>query len=149
MAYDLLSWAQRWNIPADALTELAFLPEPATIPDNETAAIQQIRLDAARDGVTLFRNNSGVMINPNGRPVRFGLGNESKAFNAEVKSSDLIGLQPGTGRFIAVEAKRVGWKWKGTPREKAQLRFGDHVVSRGGLFCFATSWAEVRLKLGI
>lgn len=135
-------WCRRWNIPAPAIEELASIPDIA-VPAAETTIVQRIRLDASKAGLALWRNNSGVMVNPNGRPVRFGLGNESAAFNRIMKSSDLIGIQPG-GRFVAIEVKKPGWTWRGTEREIAQANFINHVRKLGGFACFATSWADVR-----
>lgn len=151
----LTEWCQKWGIPAQALTELQAVPLPADdVPGGETAAVARIRLDASADGVTLWRNNSGVMLQPasargmTGRPVRFGLGNESSAFNRIMKSSDLIGIAPG-GRFVAIEVKREGWTYKGTEREVAQQNFLLHVIKQGGSACFASSWVEAKLKMGM
>ena len=134
-------WCRKWNIPAPAIEELASIPDLA-VPAGETTTVQRIRLDASAAGLTLWRNNSGVMVNPTGRPVRFGLGNESAAFNRIMKSSDLIGIQPG-GRFVAIEVKKPGWAWKGTEREVAQANFIHHVRKLGGFAGFATSWTDV------
>lgn len=152
----LVEWCRKWGIPAQALTELQAVPLPADdVPCGETAAVARIRLDASADGVTLWRNNSGVMLQPassrgmTGRPVRFGLGNESSAFNRIMKSSDLIGIWAPTGCFIAIEVKREGWRYTGTEREVAQQNFILHVVKQGGRACFASSWAEAKLKMGM
>ncbi len=82
--------------------------------------------------IRLLRNNSGVTFNPNGQPVRFGLGNTSKKLNRVFKSSDLIGFDP-FGFFIAVECKEPGWKYTGTERETAQLNFLNCAINNG---CF-------------
>lgn len=137
----LEEWCKRWGVPPAALAELSTLPDIA-VDASETSTVQRIRLDASAAGVTLWRNNSGVMINPNGRPVRFGLGNESPAFNRVMKSSDLIGITPA-GRFVAIEVKKPGWKWRGTEREVAQANFLNHVNKCGGFGAFATQWGDV------
>lgn len=139
-------WCARWGVPPVALTELAQVVDlPAQpVSTTEIAGVRQIRLDASRAGVTLFRNNSGVMPGPaGGRPVRFGLGNDSPTFNKVCKSSDLIGIQHGTGRFVAVEVKRDGWRYRGTEREQGQLNFILQVRRYGGLAGFGTRWDDV------
>lgn len=141
------AWCARWGVPPVALAELAAVVDlPAAATDGtETSAVRQIRLDASHAGVTLFRNNSGVMTpTGGGRPVRFGLGNESPTFNRVCKSSDLIGLT-GQGQFVAVEVKRPGWRYRGTEREQGQLNFITQVRARGGIACFATCWGDVGL----
>lgn len=75
-------------------------------------------------------------------PVRFGLGNDSAKINRARKTADLIGYTC-TGRFIAVEVKRPGWRYTGKGREPAQLAFLEHVLRFGGIGCFATSWDDV------
>jgi hypothetical protein len=107
-----------------------------------------IRLAASKQGHVLWRNNSGVLRDERGVPVRFGLCNDSKQLNASVKSSDLIGIKQvlvtedmvGTviGVFWAVECKRSGWKYAGTEREVAQLRFIETVRGMGGQAQFST-----------
>lgn len=142
-------WCRRWNVPPAAVTELANLQPDVGPGETESTTLQRIRLDASAAGVTLWRNNSGVMFPRDGsRPVRYGLGNESAAFNRVMKSSDLVGIGPG-GRFAAVEVKRPGWVWKGSERELAQHNFHICVRERGGLACFATSWADVRKGFGL
>jgi len=116
----------------------------------------RIRLEAPKEGVVLFRNNSGVFKEPgSGRPVRFGLGNESKKMNEKFKSSDLIGITSVVvtpemvgqtiGVFTAVEAKREGWTFSlNDVRAVAQRAFIDFVLSKGGYAGFANSVATFR-----
>ena len=117
--------------------------------DSETLIQQRVRIEASKRGWRLFRNNSGVAINPDtGRHIRYGLANESKQQNAEIKSSDLIGIRPvvitqdmvGTtiGQFVSLEVKREGWHYTGTPREVAQKRWIDMVRSLGGVAGFVS-----------
>lgn len=114
-----------------------------------------IRLEAPKIGVVLFRNNSGVLKDETGRPVRYGLGNESKVHNIKFKSSDLIGITPvyitpdmvgqKLGVFTAVEVKKEHWHL--TPsdsRAQAQKAFIDFVVANGGYGGFANSVATFR-----
>ncbi len=90
---------------------------------------------AARMGIQLMRNNSGVGVNPNGQPVRFGLGNISKKFNEVFKTPDLVGLDPH-GFFIGVECKEPDWRYTGTKREIAQLNALNKFNEKGGLGLF-------------
>lgn len=106
---------------------------------SESIVQQEILLAAAKHGIRLMRNNVGSLQDKEGRFVRYGLLNESKAMNERIKSSDLISLIPPTGQFIAIECKHEGWKYTGTPREVAQLAFIDWVKSMGGLASFCQS----------
>jgi len=115
---------------------------------SEAAALQQIRLEASRRGLYLWRNNSGALYDKDGRLVRYGLGNESSKLNKEIKSSDLIGLFPyiirpqdvgrTVGIFTAIEVKAPGWRAPSNPREEAQARFIALVEKLGGFGQFAT-----------
>lgn len=121
---------------------------------SETDAMQTIRLEAARRGVLLMRNNSGATFDQTGRMIRFGLGNDSDKVNKVIKSSDLIGIRPTlvtpemvgqtVGVFVAVEVKAPGWKFRpGDERAVAQKNFGDMVLRHGGMFTFATCPEDV------
>lgn len=126
----------------------------------EAAAASYIRLDAAQQGIELFRNNVGVLPNQNGTPVRYGLCNESAAMNREIKSSDYIGIQPvyitpemvGTivGVAIAIETKDTDWTFPEPSNKKeyercvAQSRFHDIVRKAGGRAGFACTVEEFR-----
>lgn len=117
----------------------------------ETDVSALIRIEGAKRGLVLMRNNSGAFKDAGGRWVRFGLGNDSKRVNELFKSSDLIGLMSGLywgfpaifGILCAIESKVPGWSYQGTPRELAQLAFINLVRRHGGLACFATSWEDV------
>lgn len=105
-----------------------------------------VRVRAAQLGVYLWRNNSGVLQDARGVPVRFGLGNESPRLNEVLKSPDLIGIAPG-GRFVAVECKVPTWRGPRTPRERAQQAFIDLVRTNGGLAGFVRSVEEFECLL--
>lgn len=81
----------------------------------------------SKAGCTVWRNNTGVLVDKNGRPVKFGLC---------VGSSDLIGIC-ADGRFLAVECKSATGK-----ATDAQLRFIAAVNARGGRAGVARSAAE-------
>ena len=116
---------------------------------NEAYAQSQVRLEAPTKGVTLWRNNVGVLLDKNGRPVRFGLANETHALNEMLKSSDLIGWRSVVvtpdmvGRRLAVwtdrECKRPGWIFNpNDPHERGQKAWQDMVNAAGGDSAFAT-----------
>lgn len=151
----LYTWARRWNLPSQALAELNELyglngaeVAPEAQGKSEAYAQSAVRLEAAQKGVRLWRNNVGVLEDATGRPVRYGLANESKEINRIIKSGDLIGVRPrlitqadvGTvvGQFVSREIKRPGWHYTGDDRERAQLAFAQLVLSLGGDACFAT-----------
>lgn len=121
----------------------------------ESAAASHVRLFAAYAGIELWRNNVGVLPDRNGRPVRYGLCNDSAALNKEVKSSDYIGITPvlvtqdmvGTivGVFTAIETKETGWHLTpGDERGLAQQKFHDIVKKSGGYAGFATCVEDFR-----
>lgn len=110
----------------------------------------RVRLEAARRGWLLFRNNLGAGQLSNGQFVRWGLANDSKAVNSNVKSGDLIGLRPVVitqemvgsviGQFVSIECKREGWRPSPTDsHEAAQMRWAELVILAGGHAAFVTS----------
>lgn len=142
---DINAWATRWGIPAEALAELRTLyqHESRTTGTTSEARVQAaVRLRAAELGWRLWRNNSGVLQDANGRPVRFGLGNESKQLNDVLKSSDLIGLKPG-GQFVAIECKAGDWRYRGNAHERAQAAFLALVAAHGGDGRFITDASQL------
>jgi hypothetical protein len=108
-----------------------------------------VRLEAPRFGVTLWRNNVGVLVDTTGRPVRYGLANDSRQLNAKLKSGDLIGwrtvtVTPGMvglklAVFVSRECKPEGWRFTGSPHERAQQAWIDIINAAGGDAAFATS----------
>lgn len=149
-------WAKDWSVShlavLDFLGRIGVGFEPQKFAELEgwsEAAVQaKIRLDAAKAGLLLWRNNVGALPDASGRVVRYGLCNDSKALNKSIKSSDLIGIDdtPITadmvgmprGQLVAREVKEYGWVYTGTEREVAQLKFGQLVIARGGSFKFST-----------
>lgn len=120
---------------------------------NESTIQDSIRVALSTEGISNWRNNSGVLPNHVGTPVRFGLGNESKKINKVSKSSDLIGIVPmlieqrhvGTtvGVFLAVECKKEIFQFNpNNEKDVAQLNFINHVNSRGGIGGFCRNEAE-------
>jgi hypothetical protein len=118
-------------------------PEALLKPQSETAVQAEARLVASKAGHRLWRNNVGALLDDRGVPVRYGLCNDSKAVNDKFKSSDLIGIEAGTGRFLSFECKPSGWRYTGTEREQAQLAWIGLINSLGGRARFITNAQEV------
>lgn len=157
-------WSQRWNVSEAALHELALvLGQPVTTaPDpgdasvvSESYAQSAVRLEAPHKGYQLFRNNVGVLTDETGRPVRYGLANDSKAMNRSIKSGDLIGwrrllITPAMvgsiiAQFASREIKKPGWKLlPSDKRGEAQLAWANLVNANGGDAAFATGPGSFR-----
>jgi len=156
MSPAVYQWAARHGVSFQAVQELASLfgmhgghELPAEVKGTSEAAVQAaVRLEAARKGVRLFRNNVGALVDSRGVPVRYGLANESKQVNEVMKSADLIGWRPlliepwhvGTvvAQFVSREVKAVGWHYTGADREPAQLAWAQLVTAGGGDAAFCT-----------
>lgn len=156
-------WAERWGIAPAAIKELR---EQCGI-DYSTVHVggkdgsesrQQalVRIEAANLGVWLTRNNVGVLIDKEGRPVRYGLANESKKQNEKVKSADLIGIRPILigpqhvgkiiGQFVSREVKEEGWRFTGHGRETAQLAWLNFVNTKGGDAAFCSGQGSFNFR---
>lgn len=149
-------WAARHGVGMQALVELQAIfgmhgghELPPAVKGTSEAAVQAaVRLEAARKGVRLFRNNVGALIDSRGVPVRYGLANESKQVNEVMKSADLIGWRPlliepqhvgqVIGQFVSRECKRPGWHYTGDAHEEAQLNWAQLVTAAGGDAAFCT-----------
>lgn len=142
-------WAMRHHVSAEAMTELRMIwvsqekPDVLTERRGEAYVQSRVMLEAAQRGVILFRNNVGVLMDSNGRPVRYGLANESKKRNESLKSADLIGIRPvlitaghvgkTIGQFVSIECKRPDWKpGQDKEREEAQQNWATLVGAYGG-----------------
>lgn len=149
----MIDWARRHSISTAALAELAtMLAADGIVREHDAtseARVQSnVRLLAAEHNAKLWRNNVGVLTDDTGRPVRYGLANDSPALNKALKSSDLIGwrrieVTPAhvgstIAQFTARECKAAGWRFTGTPREKAQEAWLRLVTIEGGDARFTT-----------
>lgn len=154
-------WATRWGFPPEAIRELRMLLRAeAAVPREEIEGksegyVQsQVRLEAAKLGAQLWRNNSGAGMMTNGSFVRFGLANESERQNTIIKSPDLIGWFPmeikqrHVGRVVAItltpEIKKEGWRFTGTERETAQYNWIKHVIADGGVAGFLNGPGQLK-----
>lgn len=149
---NLQNWAIRHGVSADALAELEWsLKYPVHTQANdgegsEAGVSQRTRLEAPHNGGILWRNNVGAYSenNPPSPGTRWGLCNDSKRVNEQIKSSDLIGVTTiehagrKFGVFTAIETKAPQWVYKGREREEAQLKYINIVRSFGGIGGFAT-----------
>jgi hypothetical protein len=152
---NLHQWAAQWGVPYAAVADLQKrlgmdgAQAAHVVPGSSESAIQsRVRLEAAAKGMRLFRNNVGALKDDTGRVIRYGIANDSPQMNKMIKSSDLIGINPVTiapehigqtiGQFVAREVKAPGWRYAGTDREVAQLRFINMIAAMGGDACFAS-----------
>lgn len=95
---------------------------------SEKTIMVAIQLELAKHGYKVFRNNSGYLRDIRGQYVHFGLC---------TGSSDLVGIVPPSGRFLAIEVK--------TPTgvvTKEQLSFLRMVNESGGIGFIARSVEE-------
>ena len=146
----ITEWARRHGVSLEAVRELLEVLVPAahtnhsdSLPDSEAYVQSAVRLEAPRYGVWLTRNNVGALQDKTGRPVRYGLANETKEQNKAVKSADLIGLRPvlitphhvghTIGQFVSRECKHAGWRpGEDVERETAQLNWVRLITRYGG-----------------
>lgn len=153
-------WAIKWGVSMAALQDLQALfglngsavesaPVVTVGREGSEAAVQAaVRLEAARAGLRLWRNNVGALKDERGVPIRYGLANDTAQLNKSIKSGDLIGARSVVvtpnmlGRTVAVftsrECKPAGWSFSGTERETAQLRWIELVNGLGGDASFVT-----------
>jgi len=99
----------------------------------ETNILKETMMEASKLGLVIFRNNVGVLMDKNGRPVHFGLCKGS---------SDLIGWIRDTGHFVAIECKAGNAK----PRPEQQI-FLDMVAKSGGFSCVINDAKKLKLLL--
>lgn len=152
---ELDQWAKRWCIADAAIAELRQIwgiidtgINPKDLATSEAGVQSIIKLEASRKGCRLWRNNLGATHTIDGSFIRYGLANESTGINQRIKSADLIGIRPviiepcmigwTIGQFMSREIKPANWKYKGTEREKAQMKWAQLILSFGGDACFAT-----------
>ena len=115
---------------------------------SESLVMSQVRLAAPPLQCLLLRNNQGVLRDERGRPVRFGLGNESAALVARYASPDLVGwtrytvIPADVGRTLAVmtgiECKTSSGRT--TPQQQAWL---DRLAADGGIAGVARCGADL------
>lgn len=146
-------WATRWALPPQAIQELRQITgetADTTSSGSEASVMSECQLLAGQLGVITMRNNVGVLEDQKtGRPVRFGLMNDSQKRNEHFKSSDDICIIPYVvkphdvgrkfGIFGAIEYKKRNWVFTGAGRETPQANFHRMVNAAGGIAFFANS----------
>lgn len=152
------AWCRKWVLHPTAEAELRALlaqndaAPPPVNPDSlagEARVQSLVRIEAAQAGVWLTRNNVGAFMDPEtGRLIRYGLANETKQQNKQVKSADLIGFRKRVilpsdvgstiAQFVSRECKAEGWRYTGTEREQAQARWRDFINANGGDAAFVS-----------
>lgn len=154
----IYDWAAKWGVPQAALDDLGRVFEPDYTSrgegQSESALQAHLRVLAARDGATLWRNNRGAMLDSKDRMVRYGLANDSSRLDKVFKSSDLIGITPVDymgrrfGVFTAVECKAPDWKFStNDDRAVAQHAFLAKVATLGGIAMFARTQDDYDLQI--
>lgn len=93
---------------------------------NETTYRNLLQIELSKAGIRVFRNNCGVFFTSEGIPTRAGLCKGS---------GDLIGLMPGTGRFVSIECKMPGGRVR--PEQESWCQFvnkmgGIAIIARPG-----------------
>lgn len=156
-------WVRRWNIPAGALMELEAMigteyevKSAQTLMSNIPEVDMQslVRIETSKMGWRLWRNNIGAGELANGDFIRWGLCNESRAMNKNLKSSDLVGIRPvqiteahvgeTIGQFCGIEIKKGDWMYSGDEHEQAQNRWMMLVRKLGGYAKFVNNVNDVK-----
>lgn len=146
----LHTWAKTWGISDAALSDLyARMLAPIEFDRpfegyvGEALVQASVRREGKEKGVLLMRNNVGVLMDRDNRPVRYGLANDSKVVNEHMKSADLIGIRSlmitpqlvgsVVGQFVSRECKKPGYRYNpNDKREAAQMRWATLINSYGG-----------------
>lgn len=120
---------------------------------------KEILAEAGRYNINLWVNNTGALDTPDGRHIRFGLGNSSHDINKRLKFPDRVGILPikitpdmiglTVGVFIGVELKREGWNYTGQGREEAQSNAIELIKRKGGIAGFVNSIDSFRKLIGL
>ncbi len=99
----------------------------------ESVILKEVMLEASKCGLRVFRNHVGGFYAKDGSYHKTGLCKGS---------SDLIGWQTGTGRFVAIEVKRQGSK-----ASKEQIVFLENVKKSGGIALIVSCAKKIQKML--
>lgn len=116
---------------------------------SESNVQSRTRLAGGAKSWRLWRNNRGALPDQNGRPVRYGLANDSKQLGDVLKSGDFIGWRPVIitpdmvgkliAQFVSVECKAEDWTPSPNDKhEQSQRRWADLVNREGGYAVFVS-----------
>ena len=98
--------------------------------------MKAILLECAKHDFTLFRNNVGTGLTPNGHTIRYGVcnpgGSDLIGWKTVTVTPDMVGKQ--VALFAAVEVKTETGR-----ASEAQLRFLEAVRNSGGVAILARS----------
>jgi len=100
---------------------------------SESTIKSEILVWLSEHGVLAWNNPTGVGLSADGmRPIRFGL----------LGSPDILGVIPGTGRFLGVETKTATGRLR-----DSQAKFRARFERCGGLYVVARSIEDVSAAL--
>ncbi len=124
--------------------------------ENNFKKIVRINFTKLAKGI-LFNNNVGLgwvgkqlkqvagnqfLIEGRKTEIGFGRGTSDLIGIRQVKiTPDMVGET--IGQFIAIETKKTGWKYRGTPHEKEQLNFLEQIKKHGGHADFISTPEEL------
>ena len=106
----------------------------------ESEIQKKVRLNLAKYGFKLFRNNVGAWMQPNGRPIRYGLCKGSSdiiGFKKIKIQPDMVGKDIAI--FCAIETKRP----KKSVTTDKQMNFIKVVENSGGFACIIKSENDI------
>ncbi len=111
---------------------------------SEQTIQQHIRLACSKGNTRLFRNNTGTLVDRNGRPVQFGLCKGSAdliGWRTVTITPEMVGQQVAV--FLSIEVKTPTGRLR--PEQQAWL---DAVQKAGGIAAVARSVADCE-RLGL
>lgn len=110
---------------------------------SEQTIQQQIRLACSRGPVRLHRNNTGVLLDRNGRPVQFGLAKGSAdliGWTARTITPDMVGQRIAV--FTSIEVKTATGRLR-----PEQRQWMEAVQAAGGIAGVARSVGDAEALL--
>ncbi len=105
---------------------------------SEQTIQQHIRIACSKGNTRLFRNNTGTLLDKNGRPVQFGLCKGSAdliGWTTRTITEEMVGQQVAV--FTSIEVKSATGRVR--PEQQAWL---DAVQKAGGIAAVARSVAD-------
>jgi len=128
--------AKTAGIPYESQVQAEIITYLQTRPD--VGCIIRFNSGTMREGSRLIRMNT----------IYLKAWCEQLQENIYARLPDLQAMHKPSGRLIAIEVKRVGWKRPSDVREHQQALYLDHVRRCGGIAGFCKSVADVIKLLG-